>query len=174
MATDQPEPNLGDIFIAHRTQLRCIAQRIVGGGDLADEIMQDAYLKLAESACARDIDKPFHYCCRVVRNLAIDHCRRRAVEAVYRVYTDDGELPQIPGGSAPDQALHERCMIDAVVKVLDTLPPRTRLAFELHRLTGYTQREIAQRLGCSATLVNFMLKDATDAFTTCREHMDGN
>jgi RNA polymerase sigma factor (sigma-70 family) len=170
--TARPEPNLGDIFIAHRTQLRCIAQRIVRGGDLADEIMQEAYLKLAEGACARGVDKPFHYCCRVVRNLAIDHCRRRAVEAVYRVYTEDGELPQIAGGQTPDAALHERCMLDAVVKVLDTLPPRTRRAFELHRLTGLTQREIAQRLGCSATLVNFMLRDATNAFAACRELME--
>lgn len=172
MSFEMSGSTLGEVFIAHRAQLRCIAQRIVGTRELADEITQDAYLKLVEGVCARQVDKPFCYCCQVVRNLALDHCRRQSVEATYRIYTDDGELPQVPGGSVPDRSLHERQVLDAIDKVLDSLPPRTRHAFELHRLAGLTQREIAQRLGCSATLVNFMLRDATQVLASCRDLLD--
>lgn len=172
MSLDLPGNTLGEAFIAHRAQLRCIAQRIVGTPELADEITQDAYLKLVEGSCARQVDKPFCYCCQVVRNLALDHCRRQSVEATYRIYSDDGELPQVPGGTAPDRSLHERQVLDAIDKVLDSLPPRTRHAFELYRLAGLTQREIAQRLGCSATLVNFMLRDAAQVLATCRDLLD--
>jgi RNA polymerase sigma-70 factor (ECF subfamily) len=35
-----------------------------------------------------------------------------------------------------------------------------------------TQREIARQLGCSATLVNFMLRDATQAVASCRDLLD--
>ncbi|CUJ48733.1 sigma-70 family RNA polymerase sigma factor [Achromobacter sp. ACM03] len=163
---------LGDIFIAHRAQLRRIAQRIVGTPEIADEVTQDAYLKLMEGACARDVSKPYSYCCQVVRNLALDHCRRQAVESTYRIYTDDGELPQVAGGCVPDRRFQERQVIDAIDQILGTLPPRTRRAFELYRLGGLTQREVARQMGCSATLVNFMLRDAAEAVASCRDLLE--
>jgi RNA polymerase sigma factor (sigma-70 family) len=167
-------PTLGEVFIAHRQQLRSIAQRIVGTRELADEVTQDAYLKLVEGACAREVEKPFCYCCQVVRNLALDYCRRQAVESTYRVHTQDGELPEVAGGTTPDQSLHERRVVDAIDEALGTLPSRTRRVFELYRLAGLTQREIGRMLGCSATLVNFMLKDAVNALAPCRELLDAH
>ncbi|UXY15527.1 sigma-70 family RNA polymerase sigma factor [Chitiniphilus purpureus] len=172
MLLELAEPTLETVFLAHRAQLHRLAKKIVGTPELADEITQEAYLKLVEGACAREVANPFGYCCQVVRNLALDHCRRQAVEATYRVYTDDGELPQVPGVGTPERGLHERRMLDAIEEVLGTLPPRTRLAFELYRLAGLTQREIAKRLGCSATLVNFMLKDVAEALRQCRSLLD--
>lgn len=163
---------LAEIFIAHRAQLRRIALRIVGTAELADEITQEAYLKVAHGACSRQVDKPYCYCCQVVRNLARDHCRRQAVEATYRVYTEDGELPHVPCASTPERVLHERRLLMSVEKALQRLPQRTRHAFELYRLSGLTQREIGRQLGCSATLVNFMLKDAVEALAGCREMRD--
>lgn len=172
MLMDSLETTLRDVFVAHRTQLRRIAQKIVGTSEIADEVTQDAYLKLVEGACARNVEKPYSYCCQVVRNLALDHCRRRAIESTYRIHTEDGELPQVAGGCAPERCLHERQVLDAIDRVLGTLPPRTRHAFELYRLGGLTQRSIAQQLGCSATLVNFMLRDATQAIASCRDLLD--
>src|SRR5690606_37598031 len=93
---------------------------------------------------------------------------RQAVESTYRVYTDDGELPPVAGGTAPEQGLDERRVLRAIDEALSALPSRTRKVFELYRLGGLTQREIGRELGCSATLVNFMLKDAADAIAGCR------
>ncbi len=168
MPIDLQRETLGNIFIAHRSQLRGVAQRIVGTPELADEITQEAFLKLAEGETMRNIERPFCYCCQVVRNLALDHCRRQSVESTYRVYMDDGELPQVAGGSAPEQGLDERRVLRVIEQVLSELPARTRKVFELHRLSGLTQREIGKELGCSATLVNFMLKDAANAIADCR------
>jgi RNA polymerase sigma factor (sigma-70 family) len=173
MSMDSPKAALGEVFVAHRAQLRRIAQKIVGAPEIADEVTQDAYLKLVEGACARDVDKPYSYCCQVVRNLALDHCRRQAVEATYRIYTEDGELPQVAGGCVPERHLHERRVLNAIDGVLGALPARTRHAFELYRLGGLTQRDIAQQLGCSATLVNVMLKGAMQALASCRELLEG-
>jgi RNA polymerase sigma-70 factor (ECF subfamily) len=172
MSTQLQQTALGDIFIEHRAQLRRIAQKIVGTPQIADEVIQDAYLKIVEMTGVRDILKPFCYCCQVVRNLALDHCRRQAVESTYRIYPDDGELPQVSGGSIPDHQLHGLQVLDAIDRILGGLPSRTRQVFELYRLGGLTQRDIAQQLGCSATLVNFMLRDANDAIAGCRELVD--
>lgn len=172
MSTELYEPALGEIFIQHRAQLRRVALKIVGTPQIADELIQDAYLKIVEMEGARDILKPFCYCCQVVRNLALDHCRRQAVEASYRIYPEDGELPQLSGGSLPDHALHGIQVINAIDRILSRLPSRTRQVFELYRLGGLTQRDIALQIGCSATLVNFMLRDATDAIAACRDLVD--
>jgi hypothetical protein len=43
---------------------------------------------------------------------------------------------------------------------LQELPERTRQAFELHRIDGVPQREIASQMQVSPTLVNFMVRDA--------------
>ena len=54
----------------------------------------------------------------------------------------------------------------ALARALAQLPERTRAAFELHRLGGKTQREVAADLGISTTLVNFMIRDA---MACCRD-----
>ena len=162
-------PTLGEVFIANRAKLQRVAQKIVRTADLADEVLQDAYLKLADGASVRDVRKPLGYCCQVVRNVAVDYHRHHSVEASYRTYCDDVELVSPPSSNdAPDRVLGGRQALVAIDRVLEALPPRTRLAFELNRLSGLTQREIATRLGCSATLVNFMIKDADAALESCR------
>lgn len=167
MSVDSPVLTLGAVFIANRPQLFRIAQKILRAPDWAEEVLQDAYLKLVEGACAREVHKPLCYCCQVVRNLALDYYRRHAMEATYRHFGEDVELLQLSGGSIPEQVLCERQALDEIDRVLDTLPARTRLAFELYRISGMTQRDIGQRLGCSATLVNFMIRDAVNALQTC-------
>ena len=163
---------LEEVFIANRPQLRRIAQRIVGTPEIADEVTQDAYLKLITGGYDRDIEKPYCYCCQVIRNVARDHCRRQSTESIYRMHTSDGELPHVSGGCRPEQRLRERQVIAALGKVLDTLPAKTRRAFELYRLGGFTQRELAAEMGCSATLINFMIRDATLAIAECRDMLD--
>lgn len=172
MSVDSRGQTLVEVFIEHRAQLRSIAKRIVGTADLADEVTQDSYLRLVEGACARNVDRPFCYCCQVVRNVAIDYCRRQRVEAKVRVYTDEGDLPEVPVLVCPAQRLDDRRLICAIDQVLSNLPPRTRQAFELFRLGEVTQREIGVRLGCSATLVNFMVKDALEALKALKMRRD--
>jgi len=173
MATElQAAAALVEVFIAHRAQLRHIAQKIAGTSQIADEVIQDAYLKIVGITGIRDVLNPFCYCCQVVRNLALDHCRRQAVESTYRIYPEDGELSQVSGGSIPDQQLHGLQVITAIDRILGALPSRTCQAFELNRLGGLTQRAIAQQIGCSATLVNFMLRDASEAIACCRDLAD--
>jgi RNA polymerase sigma-70 factor (ECF subfamily) len=175
VATDGDSRNraLIEAFLARRNDLRPIVSKIVGSPDLADDVLQDAYLKLEHGICARDVANPFGYCCQVVRNMALDYLRRRAVEAACMVNSSDGALPEVAGGASAEAGIDERRMLVRVEAALAALPPRTRRAFELYRLEGLTQRQIAQILGVSATLVNFMIKDAMTALAACREPPEG-
>ncbi len=170
--SDSSNRLLGEMFIMRRSDLRAIAFRIVGRADVVDDVMQDAYIKLVEGVCARDVLNPFAYCCQVVRNMAIDHCRSRVVEVGIIVATPDGDLPDIAGDRHADAGIDERRLLYQIEAVLAGLPQRTRLVFELYRLHEKTQREIGKMVGVSATWVNFMIKDVMQALVACRDAFD--
>ena len=169
MREQQDGNALTAVFVANRHQLCAIANSIVGAQDISEDVMQDAYIRLAKGACARKVDKPFNYCCQVVRNIAIDYCRKKKVETGYRENKNQEEaLAGASSGVNIEMGVAERQLLNAVIKVVEGLPERTRKVFELHRLGGLTQRQIAEQVGCSAALVNIMVKEAMDAIAGCR------
>lgn len=168
MPSHVPQLSLGEVFIANRAQLWRVARKIVNTADLADDVVQDSYLKLFDGPCVRHAERPIGYCCQVVRNMALDYCRRHRVEASYRTFDVDVELLDMPTNAAtPDRMMCERQVISAIDKALAGLAPRTRLVFELYRLEGLTQREIAARLGCALGLVNGLIAEAATAIKSC-------
>lgn len=52
--------------------------------------------------------------------------------------------------------------LQLVSQALSELPARTRHVFELYRIGDYTQSQIASQLDITTTLVNFMIRDATN------------
>jgi RNA polymerase sigma factor (sigma-70 family) len=154
-------------FIANRTQLRDAATRILGCRQRAEDVIQDAYFKIAEVSPAFEIRQPLAFLFQVVRNLAIDRHRRLSMESF--VFAEEDEGMQIVSTAAtPEHNVISRQTLTLVASALSALPARTLRAFELHRIDGHTQREVAEELGVSTTLVNFMIRDA---MACCREHM---
>lgn len=152
---------LGDEFIEHRSRLRDVAARILGCSQRADDVVQDAFVKIIEVPAEFDIKQPVAYLYRVVRNLAIDRHRRRSFEYDVFAEEDEGLLVQ-QEGHTPEAIVISREYLRLLSQALETLPARTRQVFELHRLGGMTQREVAARLDISTTLVNFLIRDAMD------------
>lgn len=174
MSSVASEPSLGEVFIAHRAQLWRVARKIVSATDLADDVVQDAYLKIVDGASVRQAVQPVGYCFQVVRNMALDYCRRHRTEATYRSFDVEVEVLDIPNAETPDRRMRERQVIHAIDRALDALPPRTRQVFELYRIEGLTQREIAARLGCALGLVNGLIADAAAAIKGCAHLLDSD
>lgn len=165
---------LGEVFVAYRSQLRRAAHRILGDVHGAEDTVHDAYLKAMEMARARTDDvvgQPLSYAHRVVRNLAIDRYRRGALEAQIFEIEDSGSHVAAPDAGTPEAMLSERQALTRVAQALATLPKRARLAFELYRRDGLTQREIAEELGVSAATVNGLLRCALQQ---CRDALRGS
>lgn len=152
-------------FISSRSQLHDAAARILGCRQRAEDVLQDAYVKLADGIEELHIKNPLAYLYQLVRNLAIDRHRRGVFESQVFSPEEDGIHVGAPSSSPEAHAIHTQHLM-MVARALGTLPERTRNAFELHRLAGKTQREIAAQLGISTTLVNFMI---SDAMTCCRD-----
>lgn len=167
MSITEQCPSAGASFVAHWSALRSAAQKIVENRALAEEIAQDAYLKVCEAEIELEVRHPLAYCYQAVRNLAIDHKRRLKMESQLFTIEDDGAEVVADGGT-PEQIAISRQNLLIVADALGRLPERTRHAFELYRISGMTQRDIGAQLGVSATLVNFMIREASDALLACR------
>lgn len=158
---DEQQSDLVEVFVAHRNQLCQVATKILGSPDRAEDVVQDAYLKVIEVEAVFVVKQPVAYVFRIVRNLAIDHYRRARLES--GVFTVEEEGQGVPSPTATPEAISiSRQQLSQVAHALDQLPERTRRVFELYRVGGHTQREIAQMLDVSPTLVNFMIRDALD------------
>lgn len=147
------------VFAEHRSQLLRAAFKILGNVESAQDVVQDTCLKMIEAGHVFEVKQPLAYLFQMVRNLAIDAHRRSTVEA--RVFVSEEGGMDVPASSGtPESVTVNREDLRIVAAALAELPERTRRAFELHRLSGLTQREIADELGVSITLVNFMIRDA--------------
>lgn len=158
MYSQLQEDDLVAIFIAHRRQLCDVAAKVLGSRDKADDVVQDAYLKVVEAGGACAVKQPTAYVYRIVRNLAIDRYRRRTFESGLFATTDEEQYASSVG--TPESISMSRQHLGLVAAALGELPDRTRRAFELCRIGGHTQREVAELLDVSPALVNFMIRDA--------------
>lgn len=168
MSNDRQRQDLQAVFIEHRHRLQETAQRIVGNRHLAEDVLQSAYLRITDTPSHRVIDQPVSYCFQVVRHLAIDQSRRRALESQFFAAEFEGHTVAAPQTS-PERTVIGGQLLAMIEEALARLPARTRQAFVLYRLEGQTQRAIASQLGVSPTLVNFMIKDAIEALKQCRD-----
>jgi RNA polymerase sigma-70 factor (ECF subfamily) len=161
MILDQQPVDLGAVFVAHQAQLRRAALKILGDLARAEDVVQDAYLKVTESEGVLNIKQPLAYLYQIVRNLAIDRHRRTAFEG--GLFESEEEGLQVPGlTGTPEATAISRQNLTLVARALSELPERTRRVFELHRIDGHTHCAIAAQLNISTSLVNILIHDAMD------------
>ena len=152
-----------DIFLRHRLALIGYATKITGNRDLADDIVQEAWLRL-ERAAARELpDHPLAYLYRIVRNLAFDDHRKSGRESQIVRHVDFVDLSKRPDDApTPERAIIAKSELERVRMAMAELPERTRKALEMHRFGGFKLREIASELGVSITLAHRLVAEGVD------------
>jgi RNA polymerase sigma-70 factor, ECF subfamily len=149
---------LVDVLIRYKPKLLKIAEGVLHSRTQSEDIFHDAVLKACtmQSSCVRC---PVGYACRMVYNLALDEARKRSYEKLNMTPVDGMDSIPAPSVSALDCLVSTETLWE-VLNSLNTLPKRTQDAFVRHRVDGIPQKDIAEELGVSRTLVNFMIKDA--------------
>lgn len=158
-------PWLGDLFRLHHGDFVRYAARLVGNRDSGEEVVQNAYLRLAgRSAEAQAIEHPKAYLLTATRNAAIDFTLRQKAEWSHRIELDD--ISDLAYSEDPVHMLHRRQRIAALAVLLNELPASCRTAFIMNKIEGYSHREIAQRLRVSISMVE---KHIIRALIHCRD-----
>jgi RNA polymerase sigma-70 factor (ECF subfamily) len=119
-----------------------IAYRMVGSFSEAEDIVQEAFVRLHE---ADEVDSPKAWLSTVVTRLAIDHLRSARVRR--EQYTGTW-LPE-PVLSDPDPAVRAESLDMAVLVLLESLTPVERAVFVLREAFDYGYDEIAEIVGKS-------------------------
>ena len=87
----------------------------------------------------------------VARNLVVDRHRRLQV----RQHDSDEVLLDRPAPTAgePDEVYAGRQRLHLLMAAIESLPPRCRLAFMLHKIEGLSQAEVAAQMEISLNMV---------------------
>jgi RNA polymerase sigma-70 factor (ECF subfamily) len=160
--TDTSRTNLvAEAFEAQRDRLRAVAHRMLGSPADAEDVVQEAWLRLSRQDTAT-IENLAGWLTTVVGRISLDVLRARQAhpEASY-----DSRLPElvvtVDNGSAPEEdvALADSVGL-ALLVVLESLRPSERLAFVLHDLFAVSFGEIGQILGKSTDATKMLASRA--------------
>ena len=135
-----------------------VAFRIAGERGLAEDLAHEAFLRLLNrDAPLPSVDETKYWLLRVVRNLSLNHEKRRARErqVVGRLEQEGPAL-----GMPADEPLLAAAARDAVQEALNELPHNMRTAIVLREYAGMNYRDIASVLGISEGNVKVRLHRA--------------
>ena len=149
--------------------LRSRLARRLGSPDAADEVLQEAYLRLGKLDDLGAIQHPRSYLFRIALNIAADRRRSEArrldrseVELLLQVETDELD---------PERIAAARSSVRGLAQALEELPARRRAIFLAARTEGKPIADIAAQFGISTRMVERELKQALDH---CRARLEIN
>jgi RNA polymerase sigma-70 factor (ECF subfamily) len=141
--------DLAALFESEESGLLRFAIGLVGRRSVAEELVQEAFLRLHRG---RDgVEKPKAWLYRCVHNLALNHLRDRPIEAEL----DEKAVPGIE--AFPVEALGRNEAVGMVRLLLAEMPPEDRTLIQLKYHDGLRYREISKRTGLSVGNVGYRL-----------------
>jgi RNA polymerase sigma-70 factor (ECF subfamily) len=155
--------------VEHRGSLIAYATNIVGSRTQAEDLVQEAWVRLEEATRERLVSEPLAYLYRIIRNLALDDRRDSAKQRrLQRLGPDDGPMFSGTASPSPETIALYKDELRALEQALSELPKRTRIAVEMHRLGNYKLREIATFLNVSVPYAHRLVSDGLEH---CRERL---
>jgi RNA polymerase sigma-70 factor, ECF subfamily len=141
---------LAGLFEEHRPRLRAVAYRMLGSVAEADDVVQEAWVRLSRSSDG-SIDNLGAWLTTVVGRLCLDMLRSRKArrEEPLGVRLPEVVITMDDAPGPEDEALMAESVGLALQVVLDTLAPAERLAFVLHDMFDLPFEEIAPMVGRS-------------------------
>lgn len=138
------EQALSTLYDAYGAALHGVILRVVQREELAQEVLQDTFVKIWRNAGSYDPAKsrPFTWMMNIARHAAIDMMRSAAVKY-------DGSIRSLDNtvyGAGHDE-VRERIGDADVRDVLVRLRPEHRDLIDLAYYQGFSQQEIADRTG---------------------------
>lgn len=166
---------LAALLEQHYGELLAFARRRIGSASLAEDVMQDAWVRVsaeklhpAGTTGVAAVGNPVAYLYRVITNLVID--RQRQSIARERHEVDDEQATDVVATEAPSPfrvvaGQQEYALLEEAVAAL---PARCREVFILYRARHMSMQEIASHLGISSKTVE---NHIANAMVLCRRRL---
>jgi RNA polymerase sigma-70 factor (ECF subfamily) len=158
---------LEGLFRALESALLGYAHRLVSNSDAAEDVVQEAFLRLHGQF--DQVREPRKWLYRTVHNLALNH-QRRAVRTVSLEQQEGAGMnpsnPAVDPLPLPDEQIARWENVGLVRLTLESLDPRSRELIRLKFQENLSYKEITERTGLTSGHVGYLLHHALKAVAT--------
>jgi len=137
---------VGSYVLPHEAAVRAWLKRWAGRPEDIDDVIQEAYCRLAELDDVTHIGSGRAYLFQTTRNIVLEQIRRSKVVRIDNV-TDMGSLNIVDEAPPMDRVVTGARELQRVAQLIEQLPLKCRRVFVLRRIHGVSQREIARMFG---------------------------
>jgi RNA polymerase sigma-70 factor, ECF subfamily len=133
------------LYEATSANLFGVALRILKTRQRAEEVLQDGFVKIWQRAGDYDLNRgaPMTWMINIVRNQALDACRRADFRAQQNAIPLDDSLPDHADGPAEEAIMNDE--LARLRRCLQLLGEEQRACLLLVHHEGYTPAEVARR-----------------------------
>jgi RNA polymerase sigma-70 factor (ECF subfamily) len=157
-----------DLMSAHYRKAYSFAYRLAGNQEDAEDLTQEAFLRVYRSFQHYDPSRPFErWLFRIITNLFVDSLRARpkqmplSLDAPLEGNDGDTMFNEIPDAEAdPARHVMREIMDERIQKALNILPPAFKKTVILTDIEGMSYDEASQILGCAVGTVRSRLHRA--------------
>jgi RNA polymerase sigma factor (sigma-70 family) len=157
-----------EAFLRSRSTLERVATSYTKNGTVAEDIVQDIWIKLDSAEPVDEIDSPSRYMTRVVRNAALDQFRKERRQSAIRDEVTD-LIWEPRDDISPERIAMGRDELRRVEAVLASLPEKTRKIFLMNRIEGVSHRKIAEQMAISEEAVYYHIRRALERLVDLRD-----
>ena len=153
------------VYEATSLKLYGIVVRILGRRDLADEVLQEVYIRVWQRAGDFDTasGSPITWMAAIARNLALDEARRKTPRSI----EDFPEILQLPSDDDPSATIERNEDLRRLQACLDGLEPEKKELVLLVYYYGMTREEISSRINRPVATVKTWLRRSLAQLRDC-------
>jgi RNA polymerase sigma-70 factor (ECF subfamily) len=138
-------------------RLYAFSLKIINDGALAKDLVQNVFIKIWESPLSVNIENPESFLYQMVRNASLNYIRHLKVVDNLKSKVKDHylgeELYYIDMVGNKPYILIEKELEGRIMDVMNSLPEKCLAVFQMSRIDGLKNREIADQLGISIKAV---------------------
>ncbi|AXT61730.1 RNA polymerase sigma factor [Aquimarina sp. AD10] len=148
-------PIFTEVFEKHAIAIRNFIYYKCGDKEQAEDVMQEAFIKLWDNCKKVLFEKTKPFLCTVANNIFLNQVARKKVRLEYTRIA-----PRNKNTESPDFVLEEKEFMDTLQNAIADLSEAQREVFLLNRIDQKTYVEIAEMLGISVKAVEKRMHNA--------------
>ena len=143
---------VGSHILPHEAAVRAWLRRWTRREQDIDDVIQEAYCRLAEMDDVTHVGNGRAYLFQTARNIVLEQARRAKIVRIDNL-TDLSASTLVDEAPPMDRVISGARELQRVEKLIEALPFKCRRVFVLRRVHGVSQREIARMLGLTEATV---------------------
>ena len=146
------------LYDNYAAALNGVIYRLVEDKELAEDILQEAFVKIWNNFSSYDSNKGrlFTWMLNLTRNLTIDTLRSKGYKKQSKISSDENSVSNY----ADSNAVAEKFDALGIRKQLSNLKPEQRSIIDMAYFNGYTQDEISKEMGIPLGTVKTRMRSA--------------